>query len=137
MANILTGFKTFIMRGNIVELAVAFVIGVAFAAVVNALVTDLVTPIIASIFGKPSFENLSFTINNSHFLYGDFINAVINFITIAAAIYFFVVVPMNYLTARARRGEVPPDPTTKICPECLSTVPIEAHRCAYCTSAIA
>ena len=137
MANILTGFKTFIMRGNIVELAVAFVIGVAFAAVVNALVTDLVTPIIAAIFGKPSFENLSFTINNSHFLYGDFINAVINFITIAAAIYFIVVVPMNYLTARARRGEVPPDPTTKICPECLSTVPIEAHRCAYCTSAIA
>lgn len=137
MSDIISGFKTFIFRGNIIELAVAFVIGVAFAAVVNALVADLITPIIAAIFGKPSFGNLSFTINHSQFLYGDFINAVITFLSIAAAIYFFVVLPVNMLTERMHRGEVAPDPTTKVCPECLSTIPVQAHRCAFCTSVVA
>ena len=136
LQEIISGFKTFILRGNILELAVAFVIGVAFAAVVNALVVDLVTPIIAAIFGKPSFASLDFTINHSRFAYGDFINAVINFVTVAAAIYFIVIVPTNLLTARMRRGEVAPDPTTKVCPECLSTIPLQAHRCAFCTSAV-
>ncbi len=133
---IITGFKTFILRGNIIELAVAFVIGVAFAAVVNAFVADLITPIIAAIFGKPSFGSMTLTINHSQFLYGDFINQVITFVTIAAAIYFVVVVPINLMTARMRRGEAAPDPTTKVCPECLSTIPLQAHRCAFCTSVV-
>ena len=133
---IISGFKTFIFRGNLIELAVAFVIGVAFAAVINAFVADLITPIIAAIFGKPSFASMTLTINHSQFLYGDFINQVITFVTIAAAIYFVVIVPTNLLTARMRRGETAPDPTTKVCPECLSTIPLQAHRCAFCTSVV-
>ncbi len=133
---IISGFKTFIFRGNIIELAVAFVIGVAFAAVINAFVTDLITPIISAIVGKSSLSNLYFTIHHSQFLYGDFINQVITFAVIAAAIYFIVVVPTNLINARMRRGEAPPDPTTKACPECLSTIPLQAHRCAYCTSVV-
>jgi large conductance mechanosensitive channel len=100
-------FKTFIMRGNLVELAVAFVIGLAFAALVTALVTDLITPIIAAIFGSHDFSNLTFTINGSTFRYGDFINALITFVSIAAAVFFFVVKPMNYLMERRKRGEEP------------------------------
>ncbi len=130
----LKGFKQFLMRGNVVDLAVAVVIGAAFGAVVTALVKDLITPLIAAIVGKPDFSAIVFTINGSQFLIGDFINALVSFLLIAAAIYFFVVVPMNALTARMRRGEAPPDPTTKKCPECLSEVPIGAKRCAHCTS---
>ncbi len=130
----LKGFKQFLMRGNVVDLAVAVVIGAAFGAVVTALVKDLVTPFIAAIVGKPDFSAIRFTINGSQFLIGDFINALVSFVLIAAAIYFFVVVPMNALTARMRRGEAPPDPTTKKCPECLSEVPIAARRCAFCAS---
>src|SRR5262249_46012844 len=132
----LKGFKQFLMRGNVVDLAVAVVIGGAFGAVVTALVKDLVTPLIAAIVGKPDFSAIVFEINSSKFLVGDFINAVVSFFLIAAAIYFFVVVPVNALTARMRRGEAPPDPTTKKCPECLSEVPIAAKRCAFCTSAL-
>ncbi len=130
----LKGFKQFLMRGNVVDLAVAVVIGAAFGAVVTALVKDLITPLIAAIVGKPDFSAIVFTINGSQFLIGDFINALVSFLLIAAAIYFFVVVPMNALTARMRRGEAPPDPTTKKCPECLSEVPIAARRCAFCAS---
>ncbi len=132
----LKGFKEFIFRGNVVDLAVAVVIGAAFGAVVTAFVKDLLTPLIAAIAGKPDFSALRFSVNNSEFLYGDFINAIISFVLIAAAVYFFVIVPMNALLARLRRGEVPPDPTTKQCPECLSEMPIAARRCAHCSSVV-
>jgi len=128
----LSGFKTFLLRGNVVDLAVGFVIGVAFGGVVTALVKDLVTPLIAAIFGKPDFGALTFTINNSKFLYGDFINAVVAFVLVAAVIYYLVVVPYTELVSRSRK-EPPADPTTKKCPECLSEIPITATRCAFCT----
>jgi large conductance mechanosensitive channel len=127
------GFKAFLLRGNVVELAVAVVIAVAFGLVVTAFVKDLVTPLVAALFGKPDFGALTFTINNSKFLYGDFINAVLAFVIVAAVIYFFVVVPYTALIARSRK-EPPADPTTKKCPECLSEIPIDARRCAFCTS---
>lgn len=132
----MTGFKQFLLRGNVLDLAVAVVIGAAFGAVVIALVKDLITPIIAAIVGKPDFSAIKFEINGSTFLIGDFINALISFILIAAAVYFFVIVPVNTLTARRRRGEASPDPTTKECPECLSTIPIAAKRCAFCASVV-
>src|ERR1044071_2141213 len=124
----LKGFKQFMMRGNVIDLAVAVVIGGAFGAVVTALVKDLITPLIAALFGKPDFSAIVFEVNNSKFLIGDFINAVVSFLLIATAIYFFIVVPMNAIMARMRRGEAPPDPTTKKCTECLSEVPIAARR---------
>jgi large conductance mechanosensitive channel len=128
------GFRQFILRGNVLDLAVAVVMGAAFGAVVTALVKDLLTPFIAAIVGKPDFSNIAFTINGSKFPIGDFINALISFLLIGAAVYFFVVLPVNALLARIKRGEAPPDPTTKACPECLSQVPIAARRCAFCTS---
>ena len=128
-------FKEFLLRGNLVEMAVGIVIGLAFAAVVTALVGDLVTPLIAAIGGKPDFGNLSFTINKSHFLYGDFINAVITFIVIAAVVFFLVVKPVNALMAR-RRTEPPVDETTKECPYCISQIPVKATRCAFCTQEV-
>jgi large conductance mechanosensitive channel len=130
----LKGFKQFLLRGNVIDLAVAVVIGGAFGAVVTALVKDLLTPFIAAAVGKPDFSAIRFTVNGSEFLIGDFVNAVISFLLIAAAIYFFVVVPVNNIMARLRRGEPAPDPTTKKCPECMSDVPIAARRCAFCTS---
>jgi large conductance mechanosensitive channel len=130
VVKLLADFKKFVLRGNVVDLAVAVVIGTAFAAVVKALVADLITPIIAVIFGKPSFENLSFTINGSHFLYGDFINSLITFLSIAAAVFFFVVAPITHLMARRARE----DPDTKECPECTSAIPVNARRCPQCTA---
>ena len=130
----LKGFKDFLMRGNVVDLAVAVVMGGAFGAVVAALVKDLITPLIAAIFGKPDFSAIVFEINGSKFPIGDFINALVSFLMVATAIYFFVVLPVNTLMARIKRGEVPPDPTTKKCSECLSDIPIAAKRCAFCTS---
>jgi large conductance mechanosensitive channel len=127
----LKGFKEFILRGNVVDLAVAVVIGVAFGAVVVAFVADVITPLIAAIFGRPDFGSLMFTINHSTFKYGSFINAVIAFVLVAAAVYFAIVVPMNAMAARRAKGE---DPTTKECPECLSEIPIGARRCAHCAS---
>jgi large conductance mechanosensitive channel len=129
-------FKQFITRGNVVDLAVAVVIGTAFAAVVAAFVADIITPLIAAIFGQPDFSNLTFTINKSKFLYGDFINALITFLSVAAAIFFFVVKPLNVLAARRARGAPPDSPTTKACPECLSDIPIAATRCAFCTTEV-
>lgn len=131
------GFKQFLLRGNVIDLDVAVVIGGAFGAVVSALVKDLITPLIAAIVGKPDFSAIKFTVNTSTFLIGEFTNAVVAFVLVAAAVYFFVVVPVNAVMARVRRGQAPPDPTTRQCPECLSTVPIKARRCAYCTSVIA
>jgi large conductance mechanosensitive channel len=125
------GFKTFLLQGNVVQLAVAVVIGIAFGVVVTAFVKDLVTPLIAAIGGQPDFSVLSFTINNSKFLYGDFLNALIAFLIIAAVIYFFVIVPYTAWMARAKQ-EPPADPTTKRCLECLSEIPIDARRCAFC-----
>jgi large conductance mechanosensitive channel len=127
------GFKVFLLRGNVVELAIAVVIGVAFGVVITAFVKDLVTPLIAAIGGKPDFAGLYFTINNSKFLYGEFINAVIAFLIIAAVIYFLVVIPYTAMVERSRK-EPPADPTTKKCTECLSEIPKDAKRCAFCTS---
>ena len=129
----LNEFKTFLLRGNVIDLAVAVVIGAAFGAVVAALVKDLLTPLIAAIVGKPDFSAIQFTVNGSKFLIGDFINAVVSFVLVAAAIYFFIVAPMNMVVERRRSRQPPPDPTVKKCPECLSEVPIAAHRCAFCT----
>jgi len=129
-------FKEFLLRGNLVDMAVGIVIGLAFAAVVTALVADLITPIIAAIVGKPDFSGLSFTIHKSRFLYGDFINALITFVSIAAAVFFFVVKPVNMLMAR-RKTEPPVDETVRQCPECLSEIPTAARRCAFCTAQLA
>lgn len=128
-------FREFLLRGNLVDMAVGIVIGIAFAAVVTALVADLVTPLIAAIGGNPDFSTLSFTINKSHFLYGAFINALITFVVIAAVVYYLVVKPVNALMAR-RKTEPPVDATTKECPHCLSQIPIGARRCAFCTQEV-
>ena len=128
------GFKEFMLRGNVVELAVAVVMGAAFTAVVTAFVKDLLTPLIAAIVGAPDFSAIALTINGSKLMIGDFLNALFAFLMVGIAVYFFVVIPVNALMARMRRGEVAPDPTTKKCPECLSEVAIGARRCAFCTS---
>jgi len=130
------GFRTFLLRGNVVDLAVGVVIGAAFGAVVSAFVKDLLTPLIGAIVKQPDFSTMTFTINGSKFLYGDFINALFSFLLIAVAVYYFVVLPVNALVARSRRAEKPADPTTKKCPECLSEIPIDARRCAFCTSPV-
>ena len=130
------GFHQFVMRGNVIDLAVAVVIGAAFGAVVTAFVTNILTPFIAAIVGKPDFSGIAFTVNGSKFMIGDFVNAVVSFLLISAAIYFFVVLPVNTISTRLRRGEAPPDPTTKNCAECLSAIPIAAKRCAFCTSVV-
>jgi large conductance mechanosensitive channel len=133
VVKLLQDFKKFLMQGDIITLAVAVVIGTAFVAVVKALVADILTPIIALIFGKPNFGALSFTINSSHFLYGDFINALIAFIAVAAAVYFFVVIPVERVRARQRAGA---DPTVKECPECTNEIPFAARRCPQCTAVL-
>jgi large conductance mechanosensitive channel len=125
-------FKAFILRGNVVDLAVAIIIGVAFTALVTAFVEDLITPLLAAIGGKPDFSALHFTINDSEFLYGAFLNALISFLTIALVVFLFIVTPVNELLRRSRK-EPPPDPTVKKCPECLSDIPAAARRCAFCT----
>jgi large conductance mechanosensitive channel len=129
-------FKQFLLRGNLVDMAVGVVIGLAFGAVIAALVADLITPLIAAIGGQPNFSGLKFTVNGSHFLYGAFVNALISFVVIAAVVFFLVVKPVNALMAR-RRTEPPVDATTRQCPECLSEIPIAARRCAFCTSEVA
>jgi len=125
------GFKAFLLRGNVVDLAVGVVIGIAFGAVIAAFVKDLVTPLIAAIGGQPDFSSLYFTVNNSKFMYGEFLNAVFAFLIIAAVIYFLVIVPYTAMVARSHK-EPPADPTTKKCPECLSEIPKDARRCAFC-----
>jgi large conductance mechanosensitive channel len=128
-------FKQFLLRGNVVDLAVGIVVGVAFAAVVQAAVRDLLTPLIAAIFGQPDFSQLSFKVNGSVFRYGDFLNALIAFVTIALVVFFFVVKPVNALISLSHRRESP-DPTTRKCPECRSEIPTDARRCAFCTSEV-
>jgi large conductance mechanosensitive channel len=128
------GFREFMLRGNVVELAVAVVIGAAFTAVVTSFVKDVLTPLIAAIVGAPDFSAIAVDVNRSKLMVGNFMNALFAFLMVGLAVYFFVVVPVNAFVARMRRGEVPPDPTTKKCPECLSEVAIAARRCAFCTS---
>ena len=132
----MSGFRKFLLRGNVVDLAVGVVIGASFGGVVNAFVKDLLTPLIAAFSAQPDFSAYSFTFNESKFLYGDFLNALFSFLIIAAAVYYLVVLPMNALVTRSRT-EAPADPTTKKCPECLSEIPIDARRCAFCTSELA
>jgi large conductance mechanosensitive channel len=132
----LDGFKKFILRGNVVDMAVGVVIGAAFGAVVTELTKAFLTPLIALIVGKPDYSNLKFIVRTTTFPVGDFVNACISFVLIAAAVYFFVVVPINWLIARMHKGDKPADPTTKKCPECLSEIPIDARRCAHCTQPV-
>jgi large conductance mechanosensitive channel len=133
---ILGEFRTFLLRGNVIDLAVGVVIGVAFTGVVQALVKDLITPLIAAIGAKPDFASLSFTLNNSLFRYGDFLNALLSFVIIAAVVFFLVVLPVNHLVALSQRGKQPPPITTRECPECLSKIPMKARRCAFCTAEV-
>lgn len=130
------GFKQFLLRGNAVDLAVGVVIGAAFGNVVNSLVKGLLTPFIAAVAKQPDFSSISFTINGSKFLFGDFVNAVVSFVIVAGAVYFAVVLPMNALMARLNRDDKPTQPSTKKCPECLSEIPIDARRCAHCTQPV-
>ncbi len=133
----LSGFKKFILRGNVVDLAVGVVIGSAFGNVVNAIVKDLITPLIGVIVHVPSFANMKFTIRGSEFMYGEFLNALISFFIMAAVIYFFVVLPVNTLIAKMIHADPPPESNTKKCPECLSEIPKDATRCAHCGIALA
>jgi large conductance mechanosensitive channel len=126
-------FKEFLLRGNLIEIAVGLVLALAFTTVVTSLVEDLITPIIAAIFGQPDFSGLTFTINDSTFRYGEFLNALIAFVLIAAVLFFLVVKPVNAILERRRRVE---EPTTRECPECLSEIPLAARRCAYCTAEV-
>ena len=128
-------FKQFLLRGNVVDIAVAVVIGAAFGSIVSALVSDILTPFIAAIVKIPDFSGFFFTINGSKFMVGHFINVVISFLLVASAIFFFIIKPMNALIARSRKGP-PADPTTKKCAECLSEIPINAKRCSHCTQAV-
>lgn len=131
----LKGFGQFIARGNVIDLAVAVVIGAAFGSVVTALVKDLITPLLAAVVGKPDFSAISFAVNGSRFPIGDFVNALVSFVLVAAAIYYFVVLPMNAITARLwPKSEEPPK--FRECPQCLSEVPLGASRCKFCTSAL-
>jgi large conductance mechanosensitive channel len=132
----LKDFKQFLLRGNVVDLAVGVVVGSAFGGIVSALVADLLTPLIAAIAKVPDFGGLTFTLNGSKFMYGHFINSLISFLLVAGSVFFFVVKPMNILISKARK-EPPADPTTKKCKECLSEIPIEAKRCSHCTQAVA
>ncbi|MFA5934403.1 MAG: large conductance mechanosensitive channel protein MscL [Candidatus Paceibacterota bacterium] len=133
---IINGFKQFILRGNVVDLAVGVVIGAAFTGFVNAIVKDLLTPFIGAIAKVPDFSSLKFTINESQFLYGDFLNVFISFVIIAATVYFCVILPVNTLIAKTKREEKQAEPTTKKCSECLSEIPLEAKRCAFCATRI-
>jgi large conductance mechanosensitive channel len=130
----MSGFKEFLLRGNVIDMAVGIVVGAAFGTVVSAFVKDLMTPFIAAVVRQPDFSKIAFTLNNSKFMVGDFINQLISFVIVAAAVYFAVVLPVNKLISRLQK---PPAPTTKTCPECVSEIPIAAKRCAHCTSMLA
>jgi large conductance mechanosensitive channel len=132
----LDGFKKFILRGNVVDMAVGVVIGAAFGGVVTEMTKAFLTPLIALIVGKPDYSSLKFTVRTTTFPIGDFINACISFVLIAAAVYFFVVLPVNWLIARMHKADKPADPTTRKCPECLSEIPLEARRCMHCTQPV-
>jgi large conductance mechanosensitive channel len=130
------GFRDFILRGNVIDLAVAVIIGAAFTAIVTSFVTNIITPLIAALVGKPDFSALVAHVNGGAITYGTFLNSVISFVLLAAVVYFIIVVPMNYVMARAKRNVPVPDPTEKACKQCLSLVPIAATRCKFCTQPI-
>ena len=131
------GFRDFILRGNVVDLAVAVIIGAAFGSVVTALTTDIITPLIAAIVGKPSFGEMILTVHGGKILYGDFLNAIIDFVLKASVVYFFIVVPLGYLLTKVK-GPVPEaPPATKVCAQCLSDIPLAAKRCKFCTEPVA
>ena len=132
----LKDFKKFILRGNVVDLAVAVIVGAAFNSVVQAIVKDLITPLIAAIGGQADFSKLKFQIHGSTFLYGDVLNFIISFLIVAAVVFFFVVQPLNKLQARVSRNKTTEDPTEKKCPYCLSKIPVKATKCAFCTSKV-
>jgi large conductance mechanosensitive channel len=132
----LSGFKQFVLRGNVVDLAVGVVIGAAFGAVVTSFTANLLTPLIAAIGGQPDFSALQFTVGKGVFKLGDFLNAIISFLIVAATVYFLVVTPLNALMARMAKAPAPADPTSKKCKECLSEIPIDARRCAHCTQPV-
>jgi large conductance mechanosensitive channel len=132
----MAGFKEFVLRGNVVDLAVGVVVGAAFGAVVTEFTKDLLMPLIASLVGKPDFSAIVYEVNGSKFLIGNFINAIIAFLLVSLAVYYFVVVPVNALVSRTRKEPPPADPTTRPCPECLSEIPKAAKRCAHCTSQV-
>jgi len=129
------GFKQFLLRGNVIDMAVGIVVGAAFGTVVTSFVKDLLTPLIAAIIHAPDFSRIALVLNGSRFLIGDFINALVSFFIIATAVYFAVVLPINALVSRMRR-QAPVDPTTRKCPECISEIPIQARRCAFCTATL-
>ena len=129
-------FKKFLLRGNVVDLAVGVVIGVAFGAVVTSLVADVITPLIAGVIGQPDFSSLSFTVGDSEVLYGNFLNAVLSFLIVATAIFYMVVVPVNRLVTRAKEAPATPEPTTRKCPRCWSEIAKQASRCPQCTADI-
>jgi large conductance mechanosensitive channel len=129
------GFRDFLMRGNVVDLAVAVIIGAAFTAIVTSFVTNIITPLIAAIIGKPSFKALEFSLNGTPILYGAFLDSVISFVLIAIVVYFMIVAPMNYLTSRLKKPVVE-EVTTRTCPQCLSEIPLAAKRCKFCTQAV-
>ena len=133
----MAGLRDFLMRGNVVDLAVGVVVGGAFGAIIEALTKDLLTPLIAAIVGKPDFSAIQFTINSSKFLVGDFLNAVVAFLLVAIAVYYFVVIPVSKLMPVKVAAPPPPPPPTKSCPECLSDIPLKARRCSHCTSQVA
>lgn len=133
--NALKEFRQFILRGNVVDLAIAVVVGAAFNGVVQALVKDMITPLIAALGGKPDFSKLSFALRGSDFLYGDFLNALISFVTIAAVVFFFVVQPTNRMMRKFKKDE-PAEITTRSCPECVSDIPLKAIRCKFCTAKV-
>ena len=133
---ILREFQAFLLRGNVVDLAVGDVIGVAFTGVVQALVKDMITPLIAAIGAEPDFGSLGFSLNHSLFRYGDFVNALLSFLIIAAVVFFLVVLPVNRLVRLSQRRQAAPSPTTHECPECLSKIPLRARRCAFCTAEV-
>ena len=132
----LKGFKEFVMRGNVVDLAVGVVIGASFGGVVNSLVKDIITPLIGALVKAPDFSGLYFIINSSKFTYGLFLNALISFIIIAFSIYFFVVIPLNKISEKMKKGDKPVESNTKECPDCISIISIKAKRCPYCTSTV-
>ena len=134
--NTFNGFKQFILRGNVVDLAVGVVFGAAFSGLINAIVKDLVTPLIAAVFTQPDFSLIQFTIRGSKFAIGDFLNVFLSFIILAVVVYFLIVLPMNALVARSRK-QPPADPTEKKCPQCKGDIPIDATRCKFCTQLIA
>jgi len=134
MRNLLTEFRQFILRGNVVDLAVGIVIGVAFTSVVQGLVSDFINPLIAALFGKPSFSKFHFTINHAVFSYGDFINKALTLLIIGVTVFFLVVKPVNLMIDRFHLSPASPSPATRTCPECFTDIPLKAHRCPNCTS---